>query len=202
MQTTLDHPRIAGKVLRKLRKDAALSQLTLGERYGRSGQFISRVERGQRPLNASELNSFLQSLGVPLKTFSALYDPLCLLQSLTDHSVENDKNQLNLKRVSSKNKRREPRNAILKQLRQYFTTQPVTEAFLFGSVARSEHTSESDIDIYLTFNQIAKVSLFDLSRMKLELEDLTGREVDLVVKGSEHGFLKQSLEADKISVYG
>jgi predicted nucleotidyltransferase len=49
---------------------------------------------------------------------------------------------------------------------------------VFGSVARGEATSSSDIDVLVEFNR--PVGLFEFIRLKYYLEDLTGRGVDLV----------------------
>ncbi len=56
----------------------------------------------------------------------------------------------------------------------------VTELALFGSALRDDFGPESDIDLLVTFDPEAPWSLFDIAAMKLELEDLFGRSVDLV----------------------
>ncbi|WP_008316949.1 nucleotidyltransferase family protein [Leptolyngbya sp. PCC 6406] len=55
---------------------------------------------------------------------------------------------------------------------------------LFGSVLRPDYSPNSDIDILITFSPIAKRGLLTLAKMKHELEDMTGRKVDLVVRQS------------------
>ena len=49
---------------------------------------------------------------------------------------------------------------------------------VFGSLARGESTPTSDIDVLVEFDR--PVGLFEFIRLKLYLEDLTGRRVDLV----------------------
>jgi predicted nucleotidyltransferase len=49
---------------------------------------------------------------------------------------------------------------------------------VFGSLARGEATPASDIDLLVEFDR--PVGLFEFIRLKLYLEDLTGRGVDLV----------------------
>ncbi|HEY9660423.1 MAG TPA: nucleotidyltransferase family protein [Allocoleopsis sp.] len=58
----------------------------------------------------------------------------------------------------------------------------VSELALFGSVLREDFRPDSDIDILITFAPEAKRGLMTLAKMKYELEDLLGREVDLVSK--------------------
>ena len=58
----------------------------------------------------------------------------------------------------------------------------VSELALFGSVLREDFRPDSDVDVLITFAPEAKRGLMTLAKMKYELEDLLGREVDLVSK--------------------
>ncbi|WP_457681496.1 nucleotidyltransferase family protein [Thermovibrio sp.] len=51
---------------------------------------------------------------------------------------------------------------------------------LFGSVVREESTESSDLDILISVN-VESFSLIDFLTLKHLLEDLFGREVDLVM---------------------
>ena len=54
----------------------------------------------------------------------------------------------------------------------------IKRAGIFGSVARGEATPESDVDILIELDRQA--SLLDFIGIKLDLEDVLGRSVDLV----------------------
>jgi predicted nucleotidyltransferase len=58
----------------------------------------------------------------------------------------------------------------------------INELALFGSILRDDFTSESDIDVLVSFAGGAGWSLFDLLDMTEELETIFGRKVDLVEK--------------------
>jgi predicted nucleotidyltransferase len=53
---------------------------------------------------------------------------------------------------------------------------------IFGSFARREETSESDIDILVKFKKT--ISLLDLARIHRELKQILGRDIDLVTESS------------------
>jgi predicted nucleotidyltransferase len=55
---------------------------------------------------------------------------------------------------------------------------------LFGSALRGGLRSDSDLDLLVTFRRGADWGLFDHVRMKQELENLTGRPVDLITRRS------------------
>jgi predicted nucleotidyltransferase len=67
----------------------------------------------------------------------------------------------------------------------------VKRASLFGSLARGEDREDSDIDILVEFE--AGKSLLDLAGLKIELEELLGRRVDLLTFNSLHPLLKDKI---------
>ncbi len=58
----------------------------------------------------------------------------------------------------------------------------VTEFSLFGSVLRDDFRPDSDIDVLLVIKPDAPIGLFELAEMKIELQELFKRPVDLVEK--------------------
>ena len=55
---------------------------------------------------------------------------------------------------------------------------------LFGSVLRDDFRSDSDVDVMVLFHVDSQWSLFDIVEMKLELENIFQREVDIVEDGT------------------
>ena len=53
---------------------------------------------------------------------------------------------------------------------------------LFGSVLRDDFDDNSDVDVLISFHPGNDADLFDLIEMKLKLQDLFKRSVDLVEK--------------------
>ena len=86
-------------------------------------------------------------------------------------------------------------------LLKYFQEQPISKAWIFGSFSRGEETSESDIDIMVSFIPGAKVGLFKFNQIKEDLEILTGREIDLVTETSLLPFAASSAMADRKLIY-
>ena len=58
----------------------------------------------------------------------------------------------------------------------------ITEFAIFGSALGENFHAESDVDVLVSFADDAKITLFDMARMKDELEKIFGRDVDLISK--------------------
>ncbi len=67
---------------------------------------------------------------------------------------------------------------LLRERRPELDSLGVRSLDLFGSVARGEERPDSDIDILVEFSR--PVGLFDLTRVRVRLEEILGRRVDLV----------------------
>lgn len=70
----------------------------------------------------------------------------------------------------------------------------IKELFLFGSVLQQDFREDSDLDFLVVFEEGLKLNLMDLVRIQQELEDLTGRKVDLIEKRSiidSHNWLRR-----------
>ena len=68
------------------------------------------------------------------------------------------------------------------RLREFCTRWKITELALFGSVLRDDFGPESDVDVLVAFAPEARWTLLDHVRMRYELADLFGRDVDLVTR--------------------
>ena len=90
---------------------------------------------------------------------------------------------------------------MTKLIADYFKTQPVLKAWLFGSFARGEETPRSDVDILVEFDHGRPIGLLRYAGMWREIEDLIGRKVDLVEDGTLMPFAVESANRDKQLIY-
>ena len=90
---------------------------------------------------------------------------------------------------------------MTKILAEYFKTQPVLKAWLFGSFSRGEERPDSDVDILVEFDKNARVSLMKHAGMIVDLERKLSRPVDLIAEGTLLPFAVESADRDKKLIY-
>lgn len=83
----------------------------------------------------------------------------------------------------------------------YFKTQPVLKAWLFGSYSRGEQRDDSDIDILVKFDRSHPIGLFTYTRMLRELEERLGQKIDLVEEGTLRPAAQKTANRDLIVIY-
>lgn len=78
---------------------------------------------------------------------------------------------------------------ILPTLKKY----GIVKASLFGSFARNEKKTDSDIDLLIEFDVNETRSLLDLIALEQELSDILNRKVDVLTYDSIHPLLKNTI---------
>jgi predicted nucleotidyltransferase len=90
---------------------------------------------------------------------------------------------------------------MIQIIADYFKTQPVLKAWIFGSFARGEEKPWSDMDILVQYDRTQPIGLLKIAGMQLDLEDLLGLEVDLVEEGTLRPWAVESVNNDKQLIY-
>jgi len=76
----------------------------------------------------------------------------------------------------------------------------IVRAGIFGSMARNNSTPDSDVDILVELG--SPISLLDFVGIKLELEDILEKKVDLVEYQALKLSLKENILQEEIRIYG
>jgi predicted nucleotidyltransferase len=88
--------------------------------------------------------------------------------------------------------------AKLSQHRSLLNNYNVKNIRLFGSVARGEAGIGSDVDLLVEFETSAHIGLFEFSRLRQELSQLLGCDVDLVTPDGLHKAMKADILREAI----
>lgn len=90
--------------------------------------------------------------------------------------------------------------AMTKKIAEYFKTQPVLKAWLFGSYSRGEETPLSDVDLLVQYDK-GGISLLKHCAMINYLEEMLDCPVDLIEDGTLLPFAVESANRDKKLIY-
>ena len=69
-----------------------------------------------------------------------------------------------------------------KKIAEFCKRWSINEFALFGSVLRDDFRPDSDIDVLVSIDPKAHIGLFEIALMKIELEKMFHRPVDLIEK--------------------
>jgi hypothetical protein len=92
----------------------------------------------------------------------------------------------------------------LKKLRPFagaHRARGVTSLYLFGSTARNEAGSTSDLDLFLDYDPKSKFNLLDLVATQRLLRRSLGVKVDLTTRNGLHPLIREKIEADAVKVF-
>lgn len=91
---------------------------------------------------------------------------------------------------------------IKQTVTDYFKDKPVKTVYLFGSYARGEAKESSDVDLLVEYDDSKKrLSLFDVLRFKVGLEQRFQRNVELIETEQLYVGFKTQVDKDKFQIF-
>ena len=85
-------------------------------------------------------------------------------------------------------------------MKNYFSDKPIKRAYLFGSFARNEAKSDSDLDILVELDYSEPIGM-KFFGFQADLEDLLNIKVDLLTTDGLSKYVKPFIDRDKILIY-
>ena len=79
-------------------------------------------------------------------------------------------------------------------------TRGVTALYVFGSVARGEARSTSDVDIIVDYDPESDFNLIDLAGVRRRLAERLGVEVDVVTRAGIHRRIRDKVREEAVRV--
>ena len=88
----------------------------------------------------------------------------------------------------------------INSIKDYFGSQPVLKAFLFGSQVRNEANEQSDVDILVELDYTLPIGL-EFIQMQFDLEKILNHKVDLVSDRALSKYIKPIIDSEKKLIY-
>ncbi len=76
-----------------------------------------------------------------------------------------------------------------------------TSLYLFGSTVRDQAGDDSDLDLFIDYNNASRFSLLDLVGIKQFLEHQLSTIVDVTTRDSLHPLLKNRIESSALQIF-
>lgn len=193
-----------GEYIRKLRKENRMSLRQLADKIDFDQSSLSKIERGGITAPQNLVKPLAKNLGIVYRELQIKYLSEKLYYELKDadypiESIEAAKKRL--EREKGGTKKTVEKAKLIQKIINYLDGMPVEKAWIFGSFARNQESLDSDIDLIVRFVKPNKIDLFDYVGMSQELENITGRQIDLVEEGFILPRAREKVEKEKIMIY-
>lgn len=193
-----------GELIRKKRIEKGLALRELANKVDLDQSTLSKIERNELSSPDRIINALSRSLDIDYKTLQIKYLSEKLYQELREMDYSVEAIELAKKRIEKERGGTNfamERKKLVKMIQVYLSNHPIEKAWLFGSFARNEESFDSDIDLLVRFNKPHKIDLFEYVGMRQDLEDITGRQIDLVEEGQELPKIREIIEQEKQLIY-
>ena len=192
----------SGEILRRLREEKGLPLRTIASFLDIDQAILSKIERGQRKASRQQISNLAAYFGIDENTLMTAWLSDKVMYAVRDEEMSVQALQLAEERVAYMVKQK-PIATIVEIIKSFLQKDGrVSSAWLFGSFARGEQKSKSDVDLMIELNNEKKYSMFDIIDISFLIEKQIGKKVDIVEKGYLKGFALEHVENDLIKIYG
>jgi predicted nucleotidyltransferase len=192
-----------GERLRRLREEKGWSLRKVAAIVDIDVAILSKMERGERRLSKDMIQKLARLYEQDTDELMVLFLSEKVIFEIGDDELAIKALQVAEERVAYSIQKNNQTQSILHILIDFFKEDKrVEQAWLFGSFARNDQNSKSDIDLMVRFNPQMKISLFDYADIAHLLESKTNRRIDLVEEGCLQPFVLETAKKDLVKIYG
>jgi len=193
-----------GELIRRLRIEKGLSLRITASEIDIDQSTLSKIERNEKEAPDYIIEPLALLFGQNPEDFHVKYLSQKIYYALKNKNysikvLENALKRLRYERTGTV--LNDKRESLFKKIRKYLKTTPIVKAWIFGSFARSEEQFDSDLDLLVKFDKNHKLDLFEYIGITQELEDLLGRNVDLVEQGKLLPNIAEIVKKEKQLIY-
>lgn len=193
-----------GELIKKTRleKGKALREVAADIRFDQS--LLSKIERDKFVAPEKIISPLAKSLDLDYRDLQIKYLSEKLYRELKNVDYSYESLEIALRRIEQEKSgttQELKRQNLIRKIKKYFKSAPIEKAWIFGSFARNEESFDSDIDLLIRFPKSHKIDLFEYVGMRQDLEDITGRQIDLIEEGQELDNIRTIIKTEKKLIY-
>ena len=164
---------------------------------------LSKMEHGKRKVTRSQVLAFARYYEAEPDAMLVAWLSDRLVAEVKEEDLAVDALKVAEAKVQYERRSADPDANLLEMIRDFLRRDGrVMKAWLIGSVARGEDSASSDVDLMVRYSERATGTLLDYADLTFHLENLIHRRVDLVEEGYVKPFALNTIEKDKILIYG
>jgi predicted nucleotidyltransferase/DNA-binding XRE family transcriptional regulator len=192
-----------GATIRKLRKEKELPLRTVAAYLDIDQAILSKIERGYRKPAREQVVKLAKYFKVKENDLLVAWLSDKVVCEVEDEEMAMKALQVAEEKVQYMIRPKASKSSIISLIKTTLKKDGrVASAWLFGSLARGDSHTNSDVDIMVEMNNEKKYSMFDLLDIAFIIENKINRKVDLVEKGYLKGFAMKAAANDLIKIYG
>ncbi len=192
-----------GDTIRNLREGKELPLRTVAAYLDIDQAILSKIERGQRNASRDQVKKLASYFKVKLDDLLVAWLSDKLVYELEDEAVALQALQVAEEKISYAPMRKINRTKVFQSIGNYLKQDGrVAKAWVFGSFARGEQSTKSDLDLMVRFKKLEKLSLFDYADIAYQIEKIINIKVDLVEESYLRPFAQQTAAKDLTLIYG
>jgi len=190
-------------VAETLRQSRKTEKLTLQQVSGAvkiDVGILSKIERGIRPISMEQLELLCKLYKLIFEEQKKNLTAEQIVAFLTYDQNANEILQIAEQKLAYATKAITPLSKIVRELKAVFKKFPqIQQAWVFGSYARGEMTSKSDVDVVITVEK--GFTYFQLADVQHQAENKLGIKVDIGFKKSLDKTVSKNAEKDMKLIY-
>ncbi|HSO77427.1 MAG TPA: nucleotidyltransferase domain-containing protein [Bacteroidales bacterium] len=163
---------------------------------------LSKIENGKRKVSRDQVVKLAEYYGIDSDTLLILWLTDKITYELRGEHLANAAMKVAEERLRYIPASNVSIEFIKNKIKEYFSGQNnVLKAWLFGSYARGDHDSASDIDIMIQIRKDKSFSLFDLAEIQYQLGRLISGRIDVVMKDAVSPEVMNRINPELILIY-
>jgi predicted nucleotidyltransferase len=189
--------------VKRLRKEKGVPLRVVFAYLNIDQAILSKIENGKRNATRANVSKFARyykvnenDLMVSWLSDKVLYE--VGKEELALEAIKVAEEKITYKRTPQLSKEK-----IIEIIRDFLSKDGrVDKAWIFGSFARGDYDTKSDIDLMVRFTDSTKTSLFDYADIAYLLEQQLNKKIDLVEEGYLRPFALETAKKDLSIIYG
>jgi predicted nucleotidyltransferase len=188
--------------IRRLRKEKGVPLRVVAAYLNIDQAILSKIENGKRTANRKNVSEFARYYKVSENDLMVSWLSDKVLYEVGKEELALEAIKVAEEKITYKRTPQLSKEKIIEIIRDFLSKDGrVAKAWIFGSFARGDYSTKSDIDLMVRFADSNKISLFDYADIAYLLEQQLNKKIDLVEEGYLRPFALETAKNDLSLIY-